>query len=293
MAKKSPRLNDFRSGEMTPGLGARSDLAAYSKGCILMKNCMPLVEGGIMRVPGTRFLRTVKQTEEGNYLIGWYKFNEGSGLIVNNYAMGGSLGGGLLPNLDVLGDTDIFWNTELGVGYSQAPIPYDGPSICWAAKEFASRPTNLISYGFFYKRTANIELGGILGVFIAVEGVEETSFTVDNDIFLGYQDDFDGTAMLDNIPNVWGFFFIDDSWIPKRVNPDGTLSLFDSNIIHEEFNINRLSIGSDYDLDYYYGSGGAFGDVIIYNNYCPSLTEWAEWYDLLRFRYGMAARSGW
>ena len=65
MGKKSPRLNDFRSGEMTPGLGARSDLAAYSKGCILMKNCMPLVEGGVERVPGTRFLRTVKQTEEG------------------------------------------------------------------------------------------------------------------------------------------------------------------------------------------------------------------------------------
>ena len=65
MAKKSPRLNDFRSGEMTPGLGARSDLAAYSKGCILMKNCMPLVEGKVERVPGTRFLRTVKQTEEG------------------------------------------------------------------------------------------------------------------------------------------------------------------------------------------------------------------------------------
>ena len=65
MAKKSQRLNDFRSGEMTPGLGTRSDLEAYSKGCILMKNCIPLVEGGVERVPGTRFLRTVKQTEEG------------------------------------------------------------------------------------------------------------------------------------------------------------------------------------------------------------------------------------
>ena len=65
MGKRSPRLNDFRSGEMTPGLGARSDLDAYSRGCLVMKNCMPLIEGGVERVPGTRFLRTVKQTEEG------------------------------------------------------------------------------------------------------------------------------------------------------------------------------------------------------------------------------------
>ena len=79
MAKKSPRLNDFRSGEMTPGLGARSDLAAYSKGCILMKNCMPLVEGGIMRVPGTRFLRTVKQTERVTpYIYGVQGYPAGS-----------------------------------------------------------------------------------------------------------------------------------------------------------------------------------------------------------------------
>ena len=65
MGKRSPRLNDFRSGEMTPGLGARSDLGAYSRGCLAMKNCMPLIEGGVERVPGTRFLRTVKQIEEG------------------------------------------------------------------------------------------------------------------------------------------------------------------------------------------------------------------------------------
>ena len=64
MAKKSPRLNDFRSGEMTPGLGARSDLEAYSKGCILMKNCMPLIEGGMERVPGTYYVKPVKQSDE-------------------------------------------------------------------------------------------------------------------------------------------------------------------------------------------------------------------------------------
>ena len=83
MAKKSPRLNDFRSGEMTPGLGARSDLAAYSKGCILMKNCMPLVEGGVERVPGTRFLRTVKQTEEG-WGIRITRSGSGSGDVDSN-----------------------------------------------------------------------------------------------------------------------------------------------------------------------------------------------------------------
>ena len=61
MAKKTPLMNDFRSGEMTPGLGTRFDLDAYSRGCLVMKNCMPLVEGGVMRIPGTKYVNPIRK----------------------------------------------------------------------------------------------------------------------------------------------------------------------------------------------------------------------------------------
>ena len=64
MAKKTPLMSDFRSGETAPGLGARSDLDAYSRGCLVMKNCMPLIEGGVERVPGTYYVKPVKQSDE-------------------------------------------------------------------------------------------------------------------------------------------------------------------------------------------------------------------------------------
>jgi len=379
MGKKSPRLNDFRSGEMTPGLGTRSDLAAYSKGCILMKNCMPLVEGGVERVPGTRFLRTVKQTEEGwslkitksgtgegdvdsnplgidcgptcytffadgasinltaeadvgsafkgwsgdgtgtpirtvvmngnkvvnakfssdDYLIAWYKFDEGSGTIVYNKATGGSLGGGLLPNLNVSGDLSIFWNTKPGFGYTNDTEIV--PPTCWASKILSSTRTIGVDFsiGIFFKRVDQTTPGG--WIFELNSPIEETiTFDQIREVVgtpSTYNFQFENTLVqsareMETFD--WHFLFLDDTDYPKIVKPDGTIVSADLELTKFAFILNDLVIGAYYSGgEYGGGSYGSFGDWIIYNNYSSSAENWAIWYDQLRSRYGMAARSGW
>ena len=382
MAKKSPRLNDFRSGEMTPGLGARSDLAAYSKGCILMKNCMPLVEGGVERVPGTRFLRTVKQTEEGwslkitksgtgegdvdsspagidcgptcytffadgasinltaeadvgsafegwsgdgtgtpirtvvmngnkvvnakfssdDYLIAWYKNNEGSGLIVNNYAIDGSLGGGLLPNLDIIGDQSVFWNTLAGFGYSpfwdsgENPYAYARAAIersigdKYGIGVFANKMEDFSSCIFELLTT---EEAGAWEILISIYSEEVAEFA----------DNESSNVINEGSLNHWYFLFIDDTNLFKLVKDDGTLLTSSDPVLTKSLSsFIWISLGMQMNTEGTpaLGFGGAIGDCIIYNNRdIPISTPgtgykpWAQWYDELRSRYGMAARSGW
>jgi len=80
--KATPIINDFRSGEISPGLDARSDLEVYYQGCKVLLNSVPIVEGGIVRMPGTYYVLPIGETqrfitesgdrlitEDGNYLI--------------------------------------------------------------------------------------------------------------------------------------------------------------------------------------------------------------------------------
>ncbi|MCL6542099.1 MAG: hypothetical protein K6T87_16200, partial [Roseiflexus sp.] len=88
----------------------------------------------------------------GDYLIGWYRFNEGSGSVVYNHATGGSLGGGLLPNLNVVNDIGNFWTYLPGFGSN----PNRNPPINYARATFASRSlggagTGYHTQGFFHR----------------------------------------------------------------------------------------------------------------------------------------------
>ena len=72
--KETPIINDFRAGEMSPGLDARSDLEAYYKGCRVLLNSIPISEGGAIRVPGTYYVQPIGETqrfitEDGNHLV--------------------------------------------------------------------------------------------------------------------------------------------------------------------------------------------------------------------------------
>lgn len=57
MAKTTIIKNNFSSGELAPVLSTRTDIAQYSNGAKQLKNCIPLVEGGVRKRPGT-FLRS-------------------------------------------------------------------------------------------------------------------------------------------------------------------------------------------------------------------------------------------
>lgn len=53
-------VNNFSSGELSDELQARVDLGKYQNGCRILINWLPLIEGGIMRRPGTRFVAAAK-----------------------------------------------------------------------------------------------------------------------------------------------------------------------------------------------------------------------------------------
>lgn len=56
MAKYSVIKNNFSSGELSPLLSTRTDVAQYSNGARELTNVIPLIEGGIKKRPGTFFI---------------------------------------------------------------------------------------------------------------------------------------------------------------------------------------------------------------------------------------------
>jgi hypothetical protein len=64
MAKASPAVLSFSSGELAPLFNARVDLEEYASGCRILENMIPLIEGPAMRRGGTRFVREVKDSTD-------------------------------------------------------------------------------------------------------------------------------------------------------------------------------------------------------------------------------------
>jgi len=50
----------FNAGELTPELDTRVDVDQYQRGCRVMENVLLLVQGGAKRMPGTKYVATVK-----------------------------------------------------------------------------------------------------------------------------------------------------------------------------------------------------------------------------------------
>lgn len=60
MAKASPFLQTFDGGELSPLLGARTDLAKYFNGCATLENFLPTVQGPLVRRGGFQFIHPIK-----------------------------------------------------------------------------------------------------------------------------------------------------------------------------------------------------------------------------------------
>lgn len=67
--RTSTLLNNMTSGEISPFLTARVDLAKYHNGCETLKNWMPLRYGGVTSVPGSRFVAETKDSTKASRLI--------------------------------------------------------------------------------------------------------------------------------------------------------------------------------------------------------------------------------
>lgn len=64
MARNARLKTSFNSGELSPRLHARPDLEKTRDGLALCQNCIPVVEGGVTRRPGTRYVATTKDVFE-------------------------------------------------------------------------------------------------------------------------------------------------------------------------------------------------------------------------------------
>lgn len=55
MSRSNVLINNMNTGEVSPLIESRSDLAKYAAACKTLENGMPLVEGGVKKMPGTYF----------------------------------------------------------------------------------------------------------------------------------------------------------------------------------------------------------------------------------------------
>ena len=243
----------------------------------------------------------------GPYLIGWYKFDEGSGLVAANSAIGGNLGGGLLPNLIVENTTGNFWTGLNGFAYTgkdwQRAYAYKDLG---STRSYGGTANGFACYGIFCRRSIGVADFGCLcslfktntdDVFSGTEfdptGVGSGGFYEHNG---GWQGSTGQTPLGSLFTGRWYFLFIDNLKKLYAVRDDGTLITGQAIIISGVVSLQWLHTGVRYHLanmDGRYGVHAAYGDWLIYNFKILTLSEWAEWYDQLRSRYGMAARSGW
>ncbi|CAB3644004.1 hypothetical protein [Trinickia soli] len=72
--RASPILGSFNSGELSPRLEGRVDIAKYSAGLKICENYIPLIQGPAMRRGGFRFIGTVKDQTAKTWLVR-FEFN--------------------------------------------------------------------------------------------------------------------------------------------------------------------------------------------------------------------------
>ena len=267
----------------------------YYRGCYIKQGFVPTNEQKM------RHLNWFEGFPYYGVLLGWYKFNEGSGLIAHNYAPDGSLGGGAFPDLDVINGSGDFWTALTGFGSVQLAT-----TLSFARKQLSAPITfngSLYScVGGFFRRKLDPTIGGDLleihvddgggsGFGIVVEGNES--------IFRFGGAAYGGISNYEFENQKWYFYFLTNPGYGYIVKPDGTLKITTGYPANNNtpYDINYLHVGVRYTNNMsdtgYYGVQGSFGDIIIYNFISLTLNEWARWYDMLRSRYNMAARSGW
>ena len=243
------------------------------------------------------------------YLIGWYKFDDGAGATVNNYADDGSSGGGLLPDLDVVDIAGDFWTAKTGFG-STATLQPASTDFAWvdlgSTRTYGGSAGGYACYGIFYSRFSTTTGGCACSLFNDNVGTVSTGTEFDVGTNVGglYRSEAgwrSNTAVSTYVfaNTTWSFLFIDSTGYFYVVQPNGTLvSVGSINVaMATAVTLRYLHAGVRYDIaapDYgRSGCNGSYGDWIIYNYTRLTLAEWAEWYDELRTRYGMSARSGW
>lgn len=80
MVKASPIYESFNAGELSPLLEGRTDYAKYKKGLKLCKNFLPLVQGPLLKRPGTH--RVANTKDNGEVVLVEFEFSTTQAYVI-------------------------------------------------------------------------------------------------------------------------------------------------------------------------------------------------------------------
>lgn len=125
MPKLTHIQNSFSSGELSPLLKGRTQMAQYGNGCETLQNMVVLPQGGITKRPGTKFIQEVKNSANTTRLIPFLVGSDQSYVLEfgNSYIRFYRNGGALLSTAAISNgtfDTDLtgWTDNDTGTGAS-------------------------------------------------------------------------------------------------------------------------------------------------------------------------------
>ena len=276
-----------------------------------------------MKVQYSQIVGRVLPVDILSRLIGWYKFNEGGGAYAENSVGSDTGGGDPLPDLTVYDYHGIFWDERPGfasAGYHTDPVLYTHAHASLVPERtLAGKDDGRFCFGVFYRPKGSQPVSG--GVAGLCKNIASGFFKFD---VLGGASGlgihswiYDNAVKWSAVPFTilqaegWHFLFMSNDLSGEShpeyvylcvVKPDGTMS-------HVGFtpqdwagsltSLRWLSAGALFYKTVYdddatdFPCNGSFADLIIYNYRTLPFQGWRQWYDQLRSRYGMPARSGW
>lgn len=107
--------NNFTTGEISPQVRARIDLSKYEGACKLIKNAIPMAQGGVTKRPGTLY---VDEAEDGFLIPFAYSETQTYALLFMNYKIRFYTNGGVVKTGD--GPNDPIY--ELATEYPLADL---------------------------------------------------------------------------------------------------------------------------------------------------------------------------
>jgi len=231
-------------------------------------------------------------------LIAWYKFDEGSGTVVYNQATDGSSGGGLFPNLGIVG-LNTFWSAVSGFGKKSTSATQD---FAWNKPNRTIGGASGWGYGRFLRIIGD---GGVStrGGDVITSGIQACiqTFPSGADVYSNANNGGASASLTVTYNNVWLFHFIANDGIYRVCKADGTIvtgTSLPAGSMVATITPNYLLMGFQYatedpPVNLIGINPTIFGDWILYSGTTLTVAQWGQWYDKLRTRYGMAARSGW
>ena len=234
----------------------------------------------------------------GAGLLGWYKFDEGSGSVAYNSATMV----GKLPDMTVLNGRGDFWTAYSGFGAVN-----ERGTVTPATYAYFDLGTGITfnqygaCHGMFFRLISGLNWKGYFRA--DSYSMYTTAFGYIGGQYIWSADSNDASAKRDqyNLDGVggignydltvsqWYFGFHSSDYGFCVVKANGTIGVYSISGSPVTTTLRAVYAGGGTS----YSFGGAFGDLFIYNNVILTRAQWANIYDNRRYRSGMSARSGW